>query len=191
MGDKQGYFLQTSVGASGLCFGLQVCSFICSLFACCVVSSKLMHVVLLHTVYLSVLTISTKQAQLSLTCYNNTKIILIEWNVTQVVADYTRQGTASVMNLTAIPVRFSCWSHLAVTQALLSCDHVSFKGHLSGILAGLLHVFLPKAGGFMLTTEHVEKKRKDYAFRCQLNEKPSVIPGCPPTEHVPQLFVNA
>jgi len=78
-----------------------------------------------------------------------------------VVADYTRQGTASVMNLTAIPVRFSCWSHLAVTQALLSCDHASFKGHLSGVLAGLLHVFLPKAGVFMVRTEHVEQNRKD------------------------------
>ena len=33
LGDKQGYFLQTSVGASGLCFGLQVSSFICSLSA--------------------------------------------------------------------------------------------------------------------------------------------------------------
>ena len=107
------------------------------------------------------------------------------------VADYTRQGTASVMNLTAIPVRFSCWSHLAVTQALLSCDHASFKGHLSGVLAGLLHVFLPKAGGFMVRTEHVEQKRKDYAFRCQFNEKPSVIPGCPGTEHVPESYVNA
>ena len=57
------------------------------------------------------------------------------------------------MNLTTIPVRFSCWSHLVVTQALLSCDHVSFKGHLSGILAGLLHVFLPKAGGVTVRTE--------------------------------------
>ncbi|DBA66190.1 TPA: hypothetical protein ACH3X2_002573 [Trebouxia sp. C0005] len=95
LGDKQGYFLQTSVGASGLCFGLQV------------------------------------------------------------VADYTRQGAASVMNLTAIPVRFSCWSNLVVTQALLSCDHVSFKGHLSGILAGLLHVFLPKAGGSAVKTERL------------------------------------
>ena len=25
----------------------------------------------------------------------------------------------------------------------------------------------------------VEKKRKDYAFRRQFNEKPSMIPGCP------------
>jgi len=61
------------------------------------------------------------------------------------------------MNLTAIPVRFSCWSNLVVTQALLSCDHVSFKGHLSGILAGLLHVFLPKAGGSRVRTEHVSQ----------------------------------
>ena len=25
----------------------------------------------------------------------------------------------------------------------------------------------------------IEKKRKDYAFRRQFNEKPSIIPGCP------------
>ncbi|KAL0020316.1 hypothetical protein WJX77_007938 [Trebouxia sp. C0004] len=62
----------------------------------------------------------------------------------QVVADYTRQGSASVMNL-LVPVRFSCGSNLVVTQALLSCDHTSFKGHLSSTMAGLVHVFLPKA----------------------------------------------
>ena len=27
--------------------------------------------------------------------------------------------------------------------------------------------------------EKKEKKRKDYAFRRQFNEKPSIIPGCP------------
>ena len=27
-----------------------------------------------------------------------------------------------------------------------------------------------------------EKKRKDYAFRRQINEKPSIIPGCPGCE---------
>ena len=28
-----------------------------------------------------------------------------------------------------------------------------------------------------------EKKRKDYAFRRRLNEKPSIIPGCPGSRH--------
>ena len=28
-----------------------------------------------------------------------------------------------------------------------------------------------------------EKKRKDYAFRRQFNEKPSIIPGCPGPMH--------
>ncbi len=28
----------------------------------------------------------------------------------------------------------------------------------------------------------LEKKRKDYAFQCQFNEKPSIIPGCPGEE---------
>ena len=61
LGDKQGYFLQTSVGASGLCFGLQVRSFrICYLQFVCL----LCHLVQLHTccfanqVQLSVLTTS-------------------------------------------------------------------------------------------------------------------------------------
>ncbi len=40
--------------------------------------------------------------------------VLNALGVWQVVADYTRQGAASVMNLTAIPVRFSCWSNLVV-----------------------------------------------------------------------------
>ena len=25
----------------------------------------------------------------------------------------------------------------------------------------------------------LEKKRKDYVYQCQFNEKPSIIPGCP------------
>ncbi len=33
-----------------------------------------------------------------------------------------------------------------VTQALFSCEKASFKAHLAGIFAGLLHVFLPKSG---------------------------------------------
>ena len=30
-----------------------------------------------------------------------------------------------------------------------------------------------------VSPERKEKKRKDYAFRRQFNEKPSIIPGCP------------
>ena len=30
-----------------------------------------------------------------------------------------------------------------------------------------------------LLSENLEKKRKDYTFRRQFNEKPSIIPGCP------------
>ena len=33
----------------------------------------------------------------------------------------------------------------------------------------------------MSDRQHVEKKRKDYTFRRQFNEKPSMIPGCPQT----------
>jgi len=31
----------------------------------------------------------------------------------------------------------------------------------------------------ILEKKRIEKKRKDYAFRRQFNEKPSIIPGCP------------
>ena len=33
--------------------------------------------------------------------------------------------------------------------------------------------------GWIRAWQSVEKKRKDYAFRRQFNEKPSIIPGCP------------
>jgi len=32
---------------------------------------------------------------------------------------------------------------------------------------------------FLHEMKRKEKKRKDYAFRRQFNEKPSIIPGCP------------
>ena len=45
----------------------------------------------------------------------------------------------------------------------------------------------------MLVHKEIEKKskRKDYAFRRQLNEKPSVIPGCPGHADAQRLFVAA
>ena len=41
------------------------------------------------------------------------------------------------------------------------------------------------AAGLIVTTDQYKKrktKRKDYAFRRQINEKPSIIPGCPGTD---------
>ena len=35
----------------------------------------------------------------------------------------------------------------------------------------------------------LEKKRKDYAFRRQFSEKPSIIPGCPGPQLLLQLLV--
>jgi hypothetical protein len=35
-----------------------------------------------------------------------------------------------------------------------------------------------------------EKKRKDYTFRRQFNEKPSIIPGCPGAVKHPALELN-
>jgi hypothetical protein len=33
--------------------------------------------------------------------------------------------------------------------------------------------------------DHLKRKRKDYAFRRQVNVKPSIIPGCPGDDHLP------
>ena len=43
-----------------------------------------------------------------------------------------------------IPAKFSCWANLAVTQLLV--PQSSLTGHLCGIVAGLRHVYIPKAG---------------------------------------------
>lgn len=65
--------------------------------------------------------------------------------VGQVLDDHKRNGFIEVANI-PIPVQFSCWPQLLLSQILLPQANVSFTGHLCGIFAGLLHVFLPKAG---------------------------------------------
>ena len=64
----------------------------------------------------------------------------------QVVADHMRGGTVSVFGISGleVPAKFSCWISLAVTQILV--PQASFTGHLCGVLAGLMHVYIPKAG---------------------------------------------
>ncbi len=64
----------------------------------------------------------------------------------QVVADHLRGGTVSVFGISGLeaPAKFSCWISLAVTQFLV--PQASFTGHLCGVLAGLMHVYIPKAG---------------------------------------------
>lgn len=44
----------------------------------------------------------------------------------------------------SVPLQYHCWINLIYNQIMM--PHVSFTGHLCGILAGLVHVFLPKAG---------------------------------------------
>ena len=57
-----------------------------------------------------------------------------------------RGGTVSVFGISGLeaPAKFSCWISLAVTQILV--PQASFTGHLCGVLAGLMHVYIPKAG---------------------------------------------
>ena len=64
----------------------------------------------------------------------------------QVVADDMRGGRVSVMGISGLdmPAKFSCWASLAITQLIV--PQASFTGHLCGIIAGLAHIYLPKAG---------------------------------------------
>lgn len=57
-----------------------------------------------------------------------------------------RGGRVTVMGISGldIPAKFSCWATLAVTQLLV--PKASLTGHLCGIVAGLIHVYIPKAG---------------------------------------------
>ena len=43
-----------------------------------------------------------------------------------------------------VPLQYMCWVNLLYNQLVM--PQASFSGHMSGILAGLVHVFLPKAG---------------------------------------------
>ena len=66
--------------------------------------------------------------------------------VAQVVADHMRGGRVAIMGLSGLymPARFSCWASLAVSQLLV--PQASLTGHLCGVIAGLAHVYIPKAG---------------------------------------------
>lgn len=64
----------------------------------------------------------------------------------QVMHDHKRAGVVSFLEVAAIPVQFRCWLQLLLAQIMLPDAGVSFTGHLCGIFAGLLHVYLPKAG---------------------------------------------
>ena len=64
----------------------------------------------------------------------------------QVMDDHKRFGLVSLLEVAAIPVQFRCWPQLLLAQMMLPATHVSFTGHLCGIFAGLLHIYLPKAG---------------------------------------------
>ena len=63
----------------------------------------------------------------------------------QVVADNLRGGSVNLgSSQLAIPSKFYCWLTLAVNQLLV--PQASLAGHLCGIAAGLLHIYIPKTG---------------------------------------------
>lgn len=65
--------------------------------------------------------------------------------------DHRRGGLVSLLEVATIPVQFRCWLQLLLAQFMLPDAHVGFTGHLCGIFAGLLHVYLPKAGTPLLS----------------------------------------
>lgn len=64
----------------------------------------------------------------------------------QVVADNMRGGRVNMMGINGldIPSKFACWASLATTQLLI--PQASMTGHLCGVIAGLAHVYIPRAG---------------------------------------------
>lgn len=63
--------------------------------------------------------------------------------VPQVLADYKRVA-AGLVGTRTVPLQYRCWVDLLRNQVMI--PQASFTGHVCGILAGLVHVFLPKAG---------------------------------------------
>ncbi len=76
---------------------------------------------------------------------------------------------------------FMC-SFLYAILPLLCCASLSvclLQQFLPSLTTLVLHVLSSSEGKRLSLSE---KKRKDYAFRRQSNEKPSIIPGCPGIE---------
>lgn len=80
----------------------------------------------------------------------------------QVMDDHKEVGLVNLLEVAAIPVQFRCWPELLLAQIMLPHAHVSFTGHLCGILAGLLHVYLPKA---------VKQLHQSHRRRCELRHE--------------------
>ena len=75
-------------------------------------------------------------------CRHTSRVVKM---LAQVVADHMRGGRVALMGSGLwVPARFSCWASLAVTQMLV--PQASLTGHLCGVIAGLAHVYIPKAG---------------------------------------------
>ena len=174
--DWHGYFLTTSVGASGLAFAIQVCyalTHVC-MHAASHHSSKVFQQCVLEPytavnalVLTSHISWQSQRAKILVSdvhsdvmpsqasrvptkprkgAHVSSRHMLASSDVGQVMDDHKRFGLANVLEVAAIPVQFRCWPQLLLAQLMLPTTHVSFTGHLCGIFAGLLHVYLPKAG---------------------------------------------
>ena len=70
----------------------------------------------------------------------------------QVVADQSRTTTVGpfggFVHIRGLctPAKFSCWLLLAIRYLFAPDAVTAFTGHLCGVIAGLLHVYIPKAG---------------------------------------------
>lgn len=126
LGEWQRYFMTSVPGFSGVCFGLQVV-----LFAS---QPTVSHTVKSGTFASCLLSHHIRRLQHA-------------FPDVQVMRDHLRGGALTVgSGQLIIPARFSCWVNLVVTQVLV--PRANLTVHLCGILAGLLHVYIPKSGIF-------------------------------------------
>ncbi len=69
----------------------------------------------------------------------------------------------------------SCFAQLLYTAAAATASACSLEQHQ--VCTDWKHATVV----LMMISPFEEKKRQDYAFRRQFNEKPSIVPGCPGT----------
>lgn len=138
--DQRHYYHTLGIGASGLAYGLQVLWIVVLLFW-----SEL--VILTACMMLTCYVVCNTHLQQRTYCVSLISLLKFLKPILcgQVVANYRRLASfwPFVPNRT-IPLQYMCWVNLLYNQVVM--PEVSFSGHMSGILAGLVHVFLPKAG---------------------------------------------
>jgi hypothetical protein len=97
-----------------------------------------------------------------------------------------KSTTASVCAVSC-PVSHKSKSHEKLVRMLTFPTLDSVLPHEQPMHLYLLQLTKQSSGAAYLK----KRKEKDYAFRRQFNEKPSIIPGCPELLTLTQMFVFA